>query len=287
MSNNNQRPWYKDFRIIIPAIVVILAAIIGATWAFWLNPPPSEFGISVNPMKGEVYQGGVITTAITIKGIQGYEHPVSLSASGQPSGIVVTFVPPIGGPTPSYTSSVTINVDSSVPVGDYKIVKKGTGADGKEHSCSYTLTVKPLVKPTATPTATATATPTPPPLAIIITEPSDGDKVSRSIMVKGTIAGEFLDNRYMWVVIHPHVSMGWWPQTGRISPYAGKWFIQAWIGLEEDVGKKFDIAVILVNEDTNQYYQNYLEQGKETGNYPEIPLPEDAGISDLITVTRK
>jgi hypothetical protein len=114
MSNNNQIPW----KIIIPAIVVILAAIIGATWAVWLNPPPSDFCISVNPMKGEVHQGGVITTAITIKGIQEYEHPVSLSASGLPSGIVVTFIPPIGGPTPSYTSTVMINVDPIVPAGN-------------------------------------------------------------------------------------------------------------------------------------------------------------------------
>ncbi|MCK4735459.1 MAG: hypothetical protein KAT65_23600 [Methanophagales archaeon] len=158
MSNNNQIPW----RIIIPAIVVILAAIIGATWAFWLNPPPSDFSISVNPMEGEVHQGGVIGTVITIKGIQGYEHQVSLGASGQPQGIVVSLVPTIGGPTPSYTSTVTINVDPIVPAGDYEIVKKGTGADGKEHRCIYTLTVKPSVTPmSVTPTPTLTPTPTP------------------------------------------------------------------------------------------------------------------------------
>ncbi|MBE9593341.1 MAG: hypothetical protein IMF19_07650 [Proteobacteria bacterium] len=156
MSNNNQIPW----RIIISIIVVILATI-GATWAFWLNSLPSDFDISINPMKGEVQQGGVIITTITIKGIQGYEHPVNLSASGHPSDIVVTFILPIGGPTSSYTSTVTIKVNPNVPVGDYKIIMKGTGTDGKEHSCIYALTVKSPVKPTPSPIITPTPTPTP------------------------------------------------------------------------------------------------------------------------------
>ena len=284
MSNNNQIPW----KIIIPAIVIILAAIIGATWTFWLNPPPSDFGISVNPMKGEVHQGGVITTAITIKGIQGYEHPVSLSASGLPSGIVVTFIPPIGGPTPSYTSTVTINVDPIVPAGDYEIVKKGTGADGKEHSCSYTLTVKPSVTPTPTPTPSPTQSPTPT-LQIKITGPEEGDEVQVSTPVSGTFSGELTEGQYMWVVINPHPSPGqWWPQGGRIDPWKGQWNVLAWFGREkEDIGKGFDIAVILVDERDNQYYWNYLETGKETGSYPGIPLPASARIVDRITVVRK
>ena len=165
MSNENSRPWYKNrvyLGVIGAVIAAVIAAIIGATWAFLLNPPPSDFSISVNPMEGKVYQGGVIATVITIKGIQGYEHQVSLGASGQPQGIVVSLVPTIGGPTPSYTSTVTINVDPIVPAGDYEIVKKGTGADGKEHSCIYTLTVKPSVTPTVTPTSIATHPPTTP-----------------------------------------------------------------------------------------------------------------------------
>lgn len=165
MSNENKRPWYRN-PVYLGIIGAVLAAIIGATWAFLLNPPPADFSIAINPMRGAVEQGGIITTAITIKGIHGYDHTVSLSASGQPSGIVITFVPPFGEATPSYTSSVTINVDSNVPVGDYTILIKGIGADGKEHSCSYTLTVKPPkapITPTPTPIPILTPTPTPPP----------------------------------------------------------------------------------------------------------------------------
>jgi hypothetical protein len=102
----------------------------------------SDFSISVNPTRGKVQQGGCITqTDVTVMGIQGYDHNVSLSAYGQPIGVEVTFFPPIA--KSPYTSNVTIKVDPSVPAGDYTMIIKGTGTYGKGHSCNYILTVDP------------------------------------------------------------------------------------------------------------------------------------------------
>lgn len=170
MSGKNKGPWYRNPKWLALIVVPILAAIIIGSSPLWtplIRPPPADFSIAINPMKGAVQQGGVMATAITIEGSHGYEHQVSLSATGQPSGVVVTIVPSIGGPTPSYTSTVTITVGSNVPAGDYAIIIKGTGADGKEHSCSYTLTVKPLVTPTLTPTPLPTSPPTPTPKKVV------------------------------------------------------------------------------------------------------------------------
>jgi len=73
----------------------------------------------------------------------------------------------------------------------------------------------------------------------------------------------------------------------RIEPLKGQWYVEVWLGREEeDVGIEFDIAVILVNEEDDQYYSNYLARGKETGDYPGIPLPPSANIMDVITVFR-
>jgi uncharacterized repeat protein (TIGR01451 family) len=156
MSNENGTPRDKKLRYfgLIIAIVAIVVTIILAIWQY--SPPPPDFSISINPMQGAVHQGGVITTAVTIKCVHGYEEPVSLSATGQPSGVVLAFVPQSGEAKPSYTSHVTINVNSNVLVGDHKITINGIGADGKEHRCSYTLTVKPSFTPTSTPTPTST-----------------------------------------------------------------------------------------------------------------------------------
>ena len=166
MADENKKPWYMDthYLSLIIAIVAIVVPMI-----IWLLSRSSDFSVSIDPMLGAIQAGGVIQTTVSVKGIGGYDHTVSLSATGQPSGVVIAFVPPFGVAKPSYASSVTINVDKNVPVDDYTLVFKGTGADGKEHSCSYTLTVKPPVTstptPTITPTSASTPTETPPPNA--------------------------------------------------------------------------------------------------------------------------
>lgn len=64
--------------------------------------------------------------------------------------------------------------------------------------------------------------------------------------------------------------------------------IKATFGQEKkDVGDKFNIAVILVNEKDDQDYKVYLKRGLETGNYPPILLPDSAKIIDKITVIRR
>jgi hypothetical protein len=161
MSDKKERRWYKNPIIMLPIIVAIVVPISVVFVAHWLAPPPSsDFSLSVKPMIGEVSASGVIQTTITVKGLHGYDHTVSLSASGQPTGIVISFAPPFGEAKPSYTSGVTIKVDADVPEGKYETKIKGMGADGKEHNCNYILTVNPMPF-TPTPTQVPTATPTP------------------------------------------------------------------------------------------------------------------------------
>lgn len=137
MSNENRRLWSKDPRIVTPAVIVIVAIVV----TIIINWPSSDFSIYVNPIQGTVQQGGVIPTEITVKGERRYKESISLSASGQPSGVVVTFTPEIGKPAPTFTSDVMINVDLDVPTDSYEIMIKGIGADGKEHSYKYILSI--------------------------------------------------------------------------------------------------------------------------------------------------
>jgi hypothetical protein len=152
-ENNNNRPWYKNYPllgIILATTFAIIVTIIA--YALPYSSLSSDFSLSLNPMSGAVQAGGVIQTLIDVKSINEYDFTVSLSANGQPSGMVFTFGPPFGEAKPSYTSTITINVDQSVSPGIYKIEIKGTGANGKEHNCIYTLTVNPTSTPTSTPT---------------------------------------------------------------------------------------------------------------------------------------
>lgn len=146
MSNKRQRPWWKNptWYLVIFALIGIVVTIILRPWA------PPDFSISGSPMRGEVQTGetgGVMQTKITVEGIHHYEHPISLTAGGHPSDIVVTFDPPFGTAMPKYVSTMKMTVGSNVPTGDYTIIIQGMGADGKEHTCQYTLNVKQTFSP--------------------------------------------------------------------------------------------------------------------------------------------
>lgn len=142
MSNQQKKSWYRN-----PTywgVIIAVAAIIISIFIYLRPNPPvaPDFSLSVSPMQGSVQQGGVTQTTIIVKGTHGYKQTVRLSASGEPSNVVIAFIPRFGVATPEYTSTMTINVGSSVVAGDYTVVIKGTGADGKERSCKYVLTVE-------------------------------------------------------------------------------------------------------------------------------------------------
>jgi len=120
-------------------VIVAIAAIV-VTLITW-QQPEQDFTLSVIPMHGMIQQGAVTQTTIHVKGSGGYKHPVSLSATGQPSDMLIAFSPTSGSAAPAYTSTMTVNVGAKVRPGNCIITIKGTGADGKEHNCKYTLTV--------------------------------------------------------------------------------------------------------------------------------------------------
>ncbi len=96
---------------------------------------PSASPASINVAQGK--QGtSTITTALSL----GFNSPIRLSASGTPAGTTVNFNPgtisaPSGG-----TSTMTITVGSSTPVGTYPITVTGNGG-GTEQSTIVSLTV--------------------------------------------------------------------------------------------------------------------------------------------------
>ena len=90
----------------------------------------------------------------------------------------------------------------------------------------------------------------PPPPEIRIIDPREGEIVSDSIIVSGTISGVVPKGQYMWLVINPQTSSKWWPQ-GQIRPLIGHWNIQASVIGENE---EFEIAVALVNPE-NRHFQ--------------------------------
>ncbi len=82
------------------------------------------FGLTASPTPVSVVQGGTATTTITSTVINGFASGITLSATGQPTGVTVGLSPTLI--TGAGTSTMTITVDASTATGTYGIRVTGT-----------------------------------------------------------------------------------------------------------------------------------------------------------------
>ncbi|GEM_PF-712741 len=125
--------------------------------------------------------------------------------------------------------------------------------------------------------------------SIRIDNPKEGSDVPHEVEVNGT--GDVPEGQHMWLVVNPHSASGqWWPQGGNeIMPVDGSWHINALIGGgSQDNGKKFDIALILVNDQFHQYLKGWVSETSRNQNWPSISLPSNVTIvRPIVTVSLK
>ena len=99
-----------------------------------------DFSISASPSSVTVQQGNNGTSTISTTALNGFNNAITLSASGQPAGVTVTFgTNPIPAPGTG-TSLMTMAVGGSVTPGTYTITVTGVGG-GITHTTTVSLTV--------------------------------------------------------------------------------------------------------------------------------------------------
>ncbi len=104
------------------------------------STPTPAFTISASPTSVSVAQGASGGSTITTAVSGGFDSAITLSASGQPTGVTVSFgTNPIAAPG-SGTSSMTMAVAASTATGTYTITVTGTGG-GLTHTATVSLTV--------------------------------------------------------------------------------------------------------------------------------------------------
>ncbi|MEY9891453.1 exo-1,4-beta-D-glucosaminidase [Catenulispora sp. MAP5-51] len=99
---------------------------------------PNDFSISDAPASGSVAQGSSTTATVSTALTSGTAEPVTLTASGLPTGATAAFSP--ASVTAGGSSTVTISTAASTPAGTYPITITGTAASAT-HTTSYSLTV--------------------------------------------------------------------------------------------------------------------------------------------------
>ncbi|HZP51700.1 glycosyl hydrolase family 18 protein [Actinocrinis sp.] len=100
--------------------------------------PGNDFSLSLSPGSASVNPGSSTTAQVSTAVTSGSAQSVSLSASGAPSGVTVSFNP--ASVTAGGSSTVTFATSSSAAPGTYAITVKGTATSGS-HTATYSLTI--------------------------------------------------------------------------------------------------------------------------------------------------
>src|SRR6185295_2916167 len=100
---------------------------------------------------------------------------------------------------------------------------------------------------------------------VLLTTPQPCDQVQQFVSVAGRASG-LAQGQHLWVAVHPLGSLGWWPQLYEIvpTPSGGTWEIVSTIGGSGDVGKRFELGVILANDSANSDFVRYLQEASVT-----------------------
>jgi len=115
------------------------------------SPTPS-FSISASPTSVSVVQGKSGTSTITTAIAGGFDSSIALSATGQPTGVTVSFNPTSIAAPGSGTSTMTLAVAATTATGTYPITVTGAGGS-LTHSTTVTLTVTAAAGVTVSPTS--------------------------------------------------------------------------------------------------------------------------------------
>jgi hypothetical protein len=116
--------------------------------------------------------------------------------------------------------------------------------------------------PTLAPTPTPALTPTPSPPSVLITAPTDGSQVSMLTTVQGT-AQNIPKDEELWLFIVPSNQASYFPQPGPIKISGGEWSIGAHFGGVSDVGLRFTLIPVLINQSDQEAHnaiKNFFQQ---------------------------
>jgi kumamolisin len=95
-------------------------------------PNSGSFTISVSPSSGYLRQGTSGYAVITTQASGGFSSAVALSATGQPTGVNISFSPGSIAAPGSGTSDMVLTVSRNTPTGTYPITITGTGGGGTQ-----------------------------------------------------------------------------------------------------------------------------------------------------------
>jgi hypothetical protein len=118
---------------------------------------------------------------------------------------------------------------------------------------------------------------------VSINKPQPGDRLTVRAEVTGT--ARRLQETYLWILAHPMGVALWWPQGSGPTPVMkDHWTTFVFIGSERDVGRDFEIAAILVDQDENSRLRQWVDDAERSGQYSGIRFPRVVAACSSATV---
>jgi hypothetical protein len=121
------------------------------------------------------------------------------------------------------------------------------------------------------------------PCSIEIISLKEGDKVGRSVTVRGKAT--IPTDGYLWL-LSKKSSLGnqWWPQPGGpIETRKGEWEAEVFFGRPEDIDSNFDVAAVVVSRQTSAELTKWFSTAQKL-DYPPVAFPNTNSSCSVVTV---
>lgn len=127
---------------------------------------------------------------------------------------------------------------------------------------------------------------------VLLITPEHNDRIPHAAVFKGTVQGDVGDWK-IWIAILPDGTDKYHPlgQSARIYK-TGKWELSGYVGASPDNpidrGRRFDVFVLLSDEQANEELIRYHKEAAQKGSWDGLPsLPNTAVVVQKITVVRE
>lgn len=118
-----------------------------------------------------------------------------------------------------------------------------------------------------------------------ISSPKNSEKVGAKVIVKGT--SSIKDGSHIWILAHVKLLQDqWWPQPKPVVDDKGNWQALCYIGVPQDIGLDFEIAVAAFGKGAEAEMLKYFDHGNKTGQWLPISFPKTTSTIDIVTVTK-
>jgi hypothetical protein len=124
-----------------------------------------------------------------------------------------------------------------------------------------------------------------------IETPEAGATVGAGGMVTGT--ARVPSGGHIWILLHPPIPGNQWFPQEPVSLRAddGTWSALVYYGTQDDIGREFEIAAVVVTSSTSAAFEGWLRSGRTTNSYTPLTYPigteRVSGCSDARRVVRK